>query len=248
MSMLSPRLVGVGGVDETSRYVRSFVNDTETNLLNMRSALASVLRAHERQRAKGHKLANVLKVFAERETPNIKHALQCAAEGIVEVEISRKEMQDRVDAKCRDPLATYASICDGVLDDLKVRELAIKKEQEKQVALDRVNMSQATNRTRISQGQIELSGASHEATTSSFALTETVERFQVKKVNDVKSCLQEYMYSQMQFHAKSLEIMTDLMALVNSTDFDADVDEICDKIRPAAPKEVVGQRRGTLGR
>ncbi|ORZ30419.1 FAM92 protein [Catenaria anguillulae PL171] len=233
--MLSPR--SVTGVDETSRFVRTLVNDSESNLFNLRNGFSSVLRAHERMRAKGQKLANVMKVFAERETPGVKACLVAAAETVTEVEKLRKEMQDRVNLKCREPLGMYASICDGVLDDLKVREVAIRKEQEKQLQLDRIQVRESGNRTKINQGHIELSGASHEATTSSLALTDTVERFELKKVTDIKSCMQEFVYSQMQFHAKSLEIYTDLMALINSTDFDADVDDVCDRIRPQAPKE-----------
>ncbi|KAI9188695.1 hypothetical protein H9P43_000116 [Blastocladiella emersonii ATCC 22665] len=239
--MLSPR--NTAGIDETSRFVRALVNDTESNVLNLRNGFASLLRAQERMRAKGNKLSNVMKVFAERETPGVKSCLTATAEGIAEVEKLRKEMQDRIDVKCREPLGMYASICDGVLDDLKVREVAIRKEQEKQSALDRIQVRDSGNRTKLSQGQIELSGANHEANTSSLALTDTVERFELKKVNDIRTCLSEFMYSQMQFHAKSLEIMTDLMALVNATDFDNDVDDVCDRIRPAPPKE---QRRPSM--
>ncbi|KAJ1507934.1 hypothetical protein HMI56_007539, partial [Coelomomyces lativittatus] len=150
---------------------------------------------------------------------------------------------DRVNLKSREPLGLYGSICDGVLDDLKVRETAIRKEYEKQLALDRLQVRDTANRTRISQGQIELSGANHEANTSSMALAETIERFELKKIGDIKSCLQEFIYSQLQFNAKSLEVLSDLMSQVNSTDFDIDLEEVCEKVRPPAPISTLKDRR-----
>ncbi|KAI9144626.1 FAM92 protein [Paraphysoderma sedebokerense] len=229
--------MAVKGQDEVSRFVRQLVDRTEENMAELKDAFGGLLRNHERLKQKSLKLALVLKTYADQESPNVKMALNSVAEGIQELEKNRKWMQDRIDIKSREPLGLYSAICKGVMDDLKVRELALKKEVDKQQALDKIQVKDGNNRTRISQGQIELAGANHEANHSHVALAETVERFELKKINDIKSCLQELLYSEMVYHAKALEILTDTMAHLSSIDMEMDVEEIQQKVRPNQKRE-----------
>lgn len=217
--------------DETSRFVRALVNETEDNMISLRNGLSSFIKHNDELHHKSIKMSNIMRVFAEKETSGLKSCLLATADGLCEMERYRKEMLDRINLKSREPLGMYASICDNVLDDLKVREQSIKKEFDKQLALDRLQVRDITTKNKLSQ-RIELSGANHEAMTSTVALAETVERFEMKKISDLKCALQELVYSQMLYSAKSLEILSDIMGLINSTDFDLDLDEVCEKVKP----------------
>jgi hypothetical protein len=52
---------------------------------------------------------------------------------------------------------------------------------------------------------------------------ENVERFHTRKTNDVKDILFEIIYSEMQYHAKSLEILSNLQNGIFAMDMDSDV-------------------------
>ncbi|KAL7750825.1 hypothetical protein RI367_003782 [Sorochytrium milnesiophthora] len=198
----------------------------------LRKAVSAYVRHQELLRKKALNLGNVLKKFGDRESPTVRMALVGMADVINEMETSRKWMTDRVDTKTKMPLKLYGAICKGLKEELNSREQAIRREQDKQTALDRLQLQNSGSRHRLSQGQIELAGASHEANQSRVALSETVEKFELQKMNDIKSTLQEWMYSQMAYHARQLEILTQAMNDLASVNFEEDLDEICDKVRP----------------
>ncbi len=55
---------------------------------------------------------------------------------------------------------------------------------------------------KISQSQLQLAQAAQDVSHSSAALSDNVEKFQSKKIEDIKSILFEIIYSEVQYHAK----------------------------------------------
>lgn len=76
------------------------------------------------------------------------------------------------------------------------------KEHKKQLELDKVTIKNAGDRMKISQSQMQLAHAAQDVSHVNNALADNIERFQSKKIDDVKSILYEIIYSEIQYHAK----------------------------------------------
>ncbi|KAG5459845.1 MAG: hypothetical protein BJ554DRAFT_8184 [Olpidium bornovanus] len=74
----------------------------------------------------------------------------------------------------------------AVKGELKLRDAAIKREQQKKAQLDSIAIRDAGNRHKITQHQLELTGAAHEVTHSNLSLLDTVQKFEMQKIDDIK--------------------------------------------------------------
>ena len=99
-------------------------------------------------------MAESLKNFADYETPNVKNTLEQLAYAIETLEQHRKLMQDRIDVRALQPLDLYRVICQGVKDELKIRENALSKETKKLNALEKAAVKTRNSRTRVIQVRI----------------------------------------------------------------------------------------------
>jgi hypothetical protein len=97
--------------------------------------------------------------------------------------------------------------------------------------LDKVTIKNAGDRLKISQSQLQLAHATQDVGHSNNALLENVEKFQAKKIDDVKSILYEIIYSELQYHAKAIEILSNIQSTVFSMDLESDVYEVREKLR-----------------
>ncbi|KAJ3295484.1 hypothetical protein HK104_002623 [Borealophlyctis nickersoniae] len=217
--------------DESTHFILKDIRSTERNMANVRSALAGYLRNQERLRRKSLKLALVLKLFAETEANQLSAMLHGVSEQMTERENFRAYTSERTkDAQV--PLALYKTICNDMRSEVKARENALEKERKKQQQLDRVMIKESTNRTKISQ--MELAGASKEVSHATDALVDSVQRFESKKRSDIKESLSEFLWHEMAFHARTLEILTYSHQLIQNADLDADLHEIQERINLAA--------------
>jgi ArsR family metal-binding transcriptional regulator len=75
----------------------------------------------------------------------------------------------------------------------------------------------------------------------SSALADSVEKFYTKKITDIQSILHEFIYSEIQFHAKgkkfsltkALEILSNIDSGMFSMNMESDIYEIKEKLRSA---------------
>lgn len=78
---------------------------------------------------------------------------------------------------------------------------------------------------------MELNNAAKDLGHVSAAFADHVESFHTKKTSDIQSALYEMIYSEMEYHAKSMEILSGLQSSICSLELEADVSEIREKIR-----------------
>ncbi len=86
--------------------------------------------------------------------------------------------------------------------ELRNRESALEKQYKKQAALDKIILRDSGNRAKINQSQVELLDAVAAIKNTTTQLVEGVEKFEMQKRVDLKTCLSDLVWNEIGFHAK----------------------------------------------
>ncbi|KAK3754040.1 hypothetical protein RRG08_024119 [Elysia crispata] len=78
----------------------------------------------------------------------------------------------------------------------------------------------------------DLQKASIESSRSSKSLEQQVDKFEEKKLKDLKKIMRDFVMIEMHFHAKALELYTQCCQTLDSVDSDADLEEFRHQLRP----------------
>ncbi|KAI8819737.1 FAM92 protein-domain-containing protein [Fimicolochytrium jonesii] len=217
------------GSDETSQFIQRTIRDTERNMASLRQTLAGYLRNQERLRRKSLKLAVVLKIYSESEAPTLSGVLASISELLTEREVARENATTRINILSQEPLKLYSMHCSKMKNEVKAREVAMKKEHQKQEAFDKTVIKEGTNRTKINQTQLELTSAHTDTSNVTTALLDSVHRFESTKRADLRTSLGEFLWNEMNYHAQALEILTEAHQMLLGEDLDGDIQEIEEK-------------------
>ncbi|KAJ3020671.1 hypothetical protein HKX48_000400 [Thoreauomyces humboldtii] len=223
-----------GANEEGNRFIHTVIKETERNMAGLRNTLAGYLRNQERVRRKSLKLAVVLKMFSETEAPSLAEVLAGVSEKLTERELARENAMQRITLLSQDPIKLYSMICGRMKNEVKAREAAMKKEQQKQENLDKVVIKDGQNRSKINQLQLELTTAHQDTRTATTTLMDSMHRFEVEKRADLQKSLGQFIWNEMNFHAQALEILGEAHQLLLSEDIvELDLEDIEERILPA---------------
>ncbi|TPX33384.1 hypothetical protein SmJEL517_g03765 [Synchytrium microbalum] len=212
--------------EEKARYVQRSVVKTEKNMHELRSCLQGYLRNQERLRRKSLKLATVLKGYSECEEKNLKGVLANVSQKLAELQQFRDMADVRVDCLSAEPLKLYSMICSNLKGQIRLRESAIEKEQRKQIQLDKVMIKESGNRTKVSQSQLELAGATNDVQLATAALLTDIRRFEETKRTDMRIVLGEFLFTEISYHAKAIELLTEAHNNLHSTPLEEDLQDL----------------------
>ncbi|KAI9343898.1 FAM92 protein [Zopfochytrium polystomum] len=221
--------------DKKSQTISTLVRTSERNIGSLQTVMAGYLRNQERLRKKSVKMSGLVKAFASMETPQFGEMLACFAEMLIEREKERDKMIERIQVLSEEMLKVYPALCHKLKEELRTRDAALEKEAKKQQQLDKVLTKESGNRPKISQSQMELAGASHEVAHATGSVLESTARFEVKKREDIQSCFREFLWSEIQFHASSLEIASHYHKLLAEYSFGDDAEDIQAKLESTSP-------------
>ncbi|KAI8840380.1 FAM92 protein [Chytriomyces cf. hyalinus JEL632] len=182
-------------------------------------------------------MGRLVKQFSETEEGDFRYMLADFADMLIEKEAERADLIVRMQVMCQDPLKTYSILCQKLKDEAKTRDSAVTKEANKQHQLNRVMMKEGANRPKLNQSQMELAGASHEVSQATETLAQSIQTFEEKKRDHLKSVLSEFLWSEIKYHGKMLEILTVHHQKLGETAFTDDVSRLVDKMKthPAPP-------------
>ncbi|KAJ3216740.1 hypothetical protein HDU67_009066 [Dinochytrium kinnereticum] len=236
MNVLQPK-----SSDRKTQAILSLVRDTDKDVGKVRAVLDGYLRNHERLRQKSIKMSLVLKSFSDGGSQEMVRMLDAFASMLSgetsllfqplqsddpfspsEREKEREKMIERIHYVSGYPLKSYPSICQKLRDEVKSRESAIDREHKKQQQLDKIMIKESNNRPKISQVQTELITATHDVSEATENLMERVRRFEDQKRLDLKTSLSELIWSEISYHARSLEILSKYHGLFGDIDFQDD--------------------------
>lgn len=128
------------------------------------------------------------------------------ADYLMEMQKTRAMMQDRVEILSTEPLKVYKSMCKKIKDDVSNRDDSLKMVKKRQKQLDETTIRLPGNIGKISKSQIELSSASQDVTNFSNTLSADMINFEQRRLLDMKSCMHEFLFSSMAYHAKCVLI------------------------------------------
>ncbi|KXS21694.1 hypothetical protein M427DRAFT_27288 [Gonapodya prolifera JEL478] len=200
-------------------------------MADLRDLMAGYLRNVERLREKSVKISKALQTFANDETPLMRNFLSDTSKIFEEGQEPRKRLHDRLAAKVLQPLETYKTKCKTLREQERNRDRALDKEVNKRRLLDRSKTKDLTHPAKIAKSEGELIGARHETVQSTLSLIRSVVDFEVHKIADVQELFKEFFFSELQYHVRSIELLTEAHRFVSEIDCSADVQEITDRMR-----------------
>ncbi|TPX39458.1 hypothetical protein SeMB42_g05873 [Synchytrium endobioticum] len=212
--------------EEKARYVQRSVVKTEKNMHELRACLQGYTRNQERLRRKSLKLSTILKGYSECEDKNLKAVMAQLAAKLADLQQFRDMADVRIDCLSTEPLKIYNMICSQLKGQIRLREAAIEKEQRKQTQLDRVMIKESANRTKVSQSQLELAGATNDVQLATAALLADIRRFEETKRTDLRSVLGEFLFTEISYHAKAIELLSEAHNIIHETDLTEDLEDM----------------------
>eukprot|EP00834_Sanchytrium_tribonematis_P000262 NODE_5_length_72347_cov_1.339331.p30 type:complete len:268 gc:universal NODE_5_length_72347_cov_1.339331:23457-24260(+) len=216
--------------DEISRFVNKFLQDTEKNMNTISKNVDNLVTTEKKVRKHVLHFSSALKTCADTELPQTRLAMAGISEALQDIQAYRKIMYDTIESRVQQPLQLYKTFVAKAKDDLKSRESARKRETEKQTLMEKLAIKE-TNRAKITKGHLELAGANHEMFHTSLALAEHVDSLEAKKITDIRAILKDYLTIQMEFHCRSLEVLTDAVGFLDSCEMENDLGEIRERMR-----------------
>lgn len=230
------RSLGAPTSDKKSQIILNIIKTSERNISDVQSIMAGYLRNQERLRKKSVKLATAVKVYGETEqTPGLQGLLSLFSSMLLDREKERDKMIERLQVLSEDVLKLYPVLCNKLKEELRARDATVDKENKKQQQLDKAMLKEAGNRPKISQSLIELAGASHEVYHATNSLYDSAARFEVKKREDMKIALSEFVWSEIQYHTRALEVLSHYHNAIGKISFEEDIPIIQERIEIRSP-------------
>ncbi|KAK6982764.1 protein FAM92A1 [Biomphalaria glabrata] len=245
--------------EKQSKVIQDRISHIEQHLSQLCSLASSYTRKTAKLRDKGDLIAKEFLEFSEYEkwNPSLSAGMAKFAENVSAVQDYREAEIKRLEVKIISPLVHYGLLCKQTKNDLKSAFSAIDAEVTQKKKLETIKSKNPGDRLKINQLESTLQRVSLEATRSSKALEQQVDKFEEKKLKDLKKIMREFATIEMHFHAKALEIYTQTCQALESIDPDADLEEFRHQLRPngsirsdiarSASQASLDSRRSSLG-
>ncbi|KAI8900309.1 hypothetical protein BC833DRAFT_582273 [Globomyces pollinis-pini] len=209
--------------EESIMFLKKNISSTERNAAMLVKALDGYLDCQKRTQSKGIKIGTVLQIIADQSSESIKESLNQVSKYLVENELLRADLQERIQGFSAEPIRAYPMICDRLLNDIKNQKQALLNQRKKREMAENVLLKEGGDNNksmsrRMSKSQLELADATGMVTLSTDTLQESIYAFEERKHNDIKNCVKEMIYSEMIYHAKSLEVLTKAFEVIDSTE------------------------------
>ncbi|XP_055891366.1 CBY1-interacting BAR domain-containing protein 1-like [Biomphalaria glabrata] len=249
----------LGHGEKQSKVIQDRISHIEQHLSQLCSLASSYTRKTAKLRDKGDLIAKEFLEFSEYEkwNPSLSAGMAKFAENVSAVQDYREAEIKRLEVKIISPLVHYGLLCKQTKNDLKSAFSAIDAEVTQKKKLETIKSKNPGDRLKILMSESTLQRVSLEATRSSKALEQQVDKFEEKKLKDLKKIMREFATIEMHFHAKALEIYTQTCQALESIDPDADLEEFRHQLRPngsirsdiarSASQASLDSRRSSLG-
>eukprot|EP01135_Chromosphaera_perkinsii_P005968 Nk52_evm13s375 gene=Nk52_evmTU13s375 len=231
------------GTDNQARYLYQRLQVVDKGLDTIHYDIKRIVDMYKKEMEKTARLTQNIAIYADNETPGIKQAFGGISEAFGELYVHRQLHAERLQLKVMQPLHMYKKICKIAKDDLHAREGVKHKEVKKSNSLSQLQAKDPTNRTKISQAKLELAGAHSEVLHINKALLENMEQFERQKIRDLKVIFQEYIHTELAYHAKAIEAFTKAYQKIDFIDEEVDIDEFLTHLRQ---RQGYGSRGGSL--
>ncbi|GAB6020775.1 hypothetical protein CHUAL_003434 [Chamberlinius hualienensis] len=209
--------------DNEVKLIRTSIDLVETNFGRICSSFGTFAAKTALVRDSGDDLSRRLKEYAAMETlcKSLRTKLSTFADCLISVEDYRQATVDRLEAKVIGQLSQYKQLCKSAKDNVKNAVRANDKRIERQRNLQKLRSKLPINRQEIAEA--EFTQAKVEAGKGMNDLTDSMQKFQHKKLKDIKQILLNYTKTELIFHAKALELYTQAFTQISQIDEDDDL-------------------------
>ncbi|XP_066531194.1 CBY1-interacting BAR domain-containing protein 1 [Hoplias malabaricus] len=218
--------------DSQTKHIQENITHVEKHFGELCQLFAGYLRKTARLRDKADLLVKEVNLYADTETPNLKSGLKNFAEQLAKVQDYRQAQVERLEAKVIEPLKAYGSVVKMKRADLKLTQIARNRESKQMQQLEKMRQRNPSDRQIISQAESELQRATMDATRTTRQLEETIDVFEKKKIQDIKSIFGDFVTIEMMFHAKALEIYTTAYQHIQNVDEEGDLEVFRSTLHP----------------
>ncbi|KAH9503568.1 Protein fam92a [Bulinus truncatus] len=218
--------------EKQSKVLQDRITHIEQHLSRLCDLASSYTRKTAKLRDKGDLVAKEFLEFSEFEkwNPSLSSGMAKFAENLSAIQDYRDAEVKRLEVKIITPLVHYGLLCKQTKNDLKSAFSAIDAEVNHKKKLETTRSKNPGDRLKILESTLQK--VSLEATRSSKALEQQVDKFEEKKLKDLKKIMREFATIEMHFHAKALELYTQTFQALESIDSDADLEEFRNQLRP----------------
>ncbi|XP_063922713.1 CBY1-interacting BAR domain-containing protein 1 isoform X1 [Zophobas morio] len=213
--------------EQEAKFVQDRIVSVERTVAELCHVFAQYSRKAARLRDKGDEIAKITLEHAE--TENINKSLSLALENFADCISLLSSYGDlrvqNIETKVIKEFGRYEDICKHAKDEVKQIYNAREKEIARKRQLERIKERNPRNRQQIIQAETELVKASAEFSKTLHNLEEKSTEFEKQKLHDVKSILLDFVSTEMGYHAKALEVLTNAYKAVSSIDEEADLQD-----------------------
>lgn len=219
--------------EQQAKFVQERIVSVEKHFSEMCTIFGSLARKSAGLRDKNDELSKAVKSYADNE--NVNHTLKAALCEFSAVLGSVGDYRDtqvkRVESKVVNELSQYDGICKHSREEVKATFSAREKELVRKRQLDRIRERNPRNRQMITLAETELLKASADVSRTMKGLEEQMNIFEKKKLEDIKSILQDYALTELSFHAKAIELFTKAFQDLQNISVEDDLEEFRDVLR-----------------
>eukprot|EP00039_Didymoeca_costata_P002152 m.57867 g.57867 ORF g.57867 m.57867 type:complete len:294 (+) comp11138_c0_seq3:272-1153(+) len=208
MSALIPKSTALD--DRLLRLVRNKIDHEDRYFGNMATVFESVLLSEMKTAKRYDDLTRQIRLYSDGETVGIRTALSTISNGMQNVQDHRRaqchQLYDRVQALLRG----YKEKCKRMKDEIEKYEKLIHTVVLKQAKADKLNVRETSKTSKQQAVKSELTTALQERDMGKRDLTHHTIEHERKKIEDLKKIFEDVLSSQMYFHAKALESLTEV--------------------------------------
>eukprot|EP00163_Fabomonas_tropica_P014369 TRINITY_DN2618_c1_g1_i2.p2 TRINITY_DN2618_c1_g1~~TRINITY_DN2618_c1_g1_i2.p2 ORF type:complete len:320 (-),score=74.79 TRINITY_DN2618_c1_g1_i2:1638-2597(-) len=216
--------------DDLTQYLKLRLTSFEKSMKQLEQDTAWVLHKQDSIGIRSEKLANDLKLYAGIETQGLKDALTRVGNLLITQEDARLRMHDRYEFNFVPVIREMPLSVKGPRELVNKRESQLKKLTKLQINYNKEAARQPVNRPKCDQLNGEVMRLSNELKTTNQTLIDSITKFETHKIANMKKALGEHLHSQLMFHARAMEALTEAIDIVHSIDDETEIDEVLEKV------------------
>lgn len=208
-------------------FIKDRINSIGKHFVEINSKLSSYNNKIANTRDCGDEVAKSISSFASKE--NCNQTLRLGLGEFSDVLYSIQEYRDaevhRMQVKVVHELDSYTAICKQTKADIKKCFDARMKELKKKNDLEKARSKNPSNWQKIAQAEKEVNQAQEDAAQMAQSMGRLVNRFERKKIEDLKHIFLEFVKIEMIFHAKALELYSKAHNILERIQVEEDLHE-----------------------
>ncbi|XP_017782102.1 PREDICTED: protein FAM92A1 isoform X2 [Nicrophorus vespilloides] len=213
--------------EQEAKFIQDRIASVERNVACLSQGFGAYSRKAARLRDKNDELANAVLAYSESEDINksLSQGLSKFSDILSAAGGYGDKRVQNIETKIVAELAQYEGICKNAKDEVKQIFVVRDKEVARKKALDKVRDKNPRNRQQIVQAETELVQATSEVIKTMHGLEEEITTFERQKLHDVKAILLDFVSTELGYHAKVLELLTEAYNEIYRIDEQSDLED-----------------------